>query len=55
LRQEGGSRCTHQETDNIYKTYGESFGGEDHLRIVEEAQAIVSDTLAAAPQPKEES
>ena len=41
-------------TENIYKIYAESFRGEDHLRrILEEAQAIVSDTLAAAPEPKE--
>ena len=38
-------------TENIYKIYAESFRGADHLRrILEEAQAIVSDTLAAAPQ-----
>jgi phosphoglucomutase len=37
-------------TENIYKIYGESFRGPDHLRrILEEAQAIVSDALAAAP------
>ena len=35
-------------TENIYKIYAESFGGEDHLhRIVEEAQAIVDAALAA--------
>ncbi len=40
-------------TENIYKIYAESFRGADHLqRILEEAQAIVSDTLAAsARQP----
>jgi hypothetical protein len=33
-------------TEDIYKIYAESFRGEDHLRrIVEEAQAIVDDTL----------
>jgi phosphoglucomutase len=38
-------------TENIYKIYAESFRGADHLRrILEEAQAIVSDTLAASPQ-----
>jgi phosphoglucomutase len=38
-------------TENIYKIYAESFRGADHLhRIQEEAQAIVSDTLAASPQ-----
>jgi phosphoglucomutase len=35
-------------TENIYKIYAESFRGADHLRLIlEEAQAIVSDTLAA--------
>jgi phosphoglucomutase len=34
-------------TEEIYKIYAESFLGEDHLRkIEEEAQSIVSDTLA---------
>ena len=43
-------------TEDIYKIYAESFRGADHLRrILEEAQAIVSDTLAAAPKPKEKS
>src|SRR5664280_506226 len=38
-------------TENIYKIYAESFRGADHLRrILEEAQTIVSDALAAAPQ-----
>jgi phosphoglucomutase len=37
-------------TENIYKIYAESFRGKDHLsRILEEAQAIVNDTLAATP------
>jgi phosphoglucomutase len=37
-------------TENIYKIYAESFRGPDHLRrILAEAQAIVSDTLAAPP------
>jgi phosphoglucomutase len=37
-------------TENIYKIYAESFRGADHLRrILEEAQAIVSDTLAVVP------
>lgn len=40
-------------TENIYKIYAESFRGADHLRrILEETPAIVSDTLAAAPQPE---
>jgi phosphoglucomutase len=38
-------------TENIYKIYAESFRGADHLRcILKEAQAIVSDALAASPQ-----
>jgi phosphoglucomutase len=37
-------------TENIYKIYGESFRGADHLRrILDEAQRIVSDALAASP------
>jgi len=37
-------------TEDIYRIYAESFRGTDHLsRILEEAQAIVSDTLALAP------
>jgi phosphoglucomutase len=39
-------------TENIYKIYAESFRGEAHLRrILEEAQTIVSATLAAAAAP----
>jgi phosphoglucomutase len=35
-------------TENIYKIYAESFRGADHLnRILEEAQTIVSDAMAA--------
>ena len=38
-------------TEDIYKIYAESFLGADHLRrILEEAQIIVNDALAAAPQ-----
>ncbi len=38
-------------TENIYKIYAESFQGADHLRrIVEEAQTIVNEALAQAPQ-----
>ncbi|MBN2116363.1 MAG: alpha-D-glucose phosphate-specific phosphoglucomutase [Anaerolineales bacterium] len=38
-------------TEDIYKIYAESFRGADHLRrILEEAQMIVSDTLAASLQ-----
>ena len=37
-------------TEDVYKIYAGSFRGGDHLcRILEEAQTIVSDTLAAAP------
>ncbi|MDZ4797228.1 MAG: hypothetical protein SGI92_03625 [Bryobacteraceae bacterium] len=37
-------------TEHIYKIYAGSFQGTDHLRrIVEEAQAIVNETLALAP------
>ncbi|MFZ2097401.1 MAG: phosphoglucomutase (alpha-D-glucose-1,6-bisphosphate-dependent) [Anaerolineales bacterium] len=36
-------------TEDIYKIYAESFNGADHLqRILEEAQMIVSDTLAVS-------
>jgi phosphoglucomutase len=42
-------------TEDIYKIYAESFLGADHLRrILEEAQRIVSDALAA-PDPREKS
>ncbi len=38
-------------TEDIYKIYAESFRGADHLRrILTEAQAIVSDTLAVEPE-----
>jgi phosphoglucomutase len=38
-------------TEDIYKIYVESFLGKDHLHsIQEEAQTIVNDALAAAPQ-----
>jgi phosphoglucomutase len=37
-------------TESIYKIYAESFQGADHLqRILEEAQVIVSNTLATSP------
>ena len=40
-------------TEDIYKIYAESFRGKAHLRrILEEAQTIVSATLAAAATPK---
>jgi phosphoglucomutase len=38
-------------TENIYKIYAESFLGADHLHsILEEAQVIVSDTLAVGSE-----
>jgi phosphoglucomutase len=38
-------------TENIYKIYAESFRGADHLRrIIDEAQAIVSEALAVGTQ-----
>jgi phosphoglucomutase len=38
-------------TEDIYKIYAESFRGADHLRrILEEAQTIVNDALAASLQ-----
>jgi phosphoglucomutase len=38
-------------TESIYKIYAESFRGADHLRrMLEEAQTIVNDALAASPQ-----
>ena len=39
-------------TENVYRIYAESFRGAEHLRrILEEAQAIVSEAVAAAPPP----
>jgi len=39
-------------TEEIYKIYAESFLGQDHLRRIEdEAQAIVSETLAHSAHP----
>ena len=36
-------------TENVYKIYAESFLGEEHLeRLIEEAQAVVSQALAGA-------
>jgi phosphoglucomutase len=41
-------------TENIYKIYAESFRGADHLRrILEEAQTIVSNALAAVSSEKD--
>jgi phosphoglucomutase len=40
-------------TENIYKIYAESFHGSDHLnRILEEAQTIVNNAIAAGKQPE---
>jgi phosphoglucomutase len=40
-------------TEDIYKIYAESFRGTDHLRrILEEAQIIVNNAMAAAPRDK---
>jgi phosphoglucomutase len=37
-------------TEDIYKIYAESFRGEEHLRrIIEEAQTIITNALAASP------
>jgi phosphoglucomutase len=37
-------------TEDIYKIYAESFRGADHLHLIlEQAQQIVSDTLATSP------
>ena len=37
-------------TESIYKIYGESFSGADHLRrVLEDAQSIVDDALATGP------
>jgi phosphoglucomutase len=37
-------------TESAYKIYGESFGGANHLRhVLEDAQSIVDDVLAAGP------
>ncbi len=42
-------------TEDIYKIYAESFQGADHLhRLLEEAQAIVDEALAATPRPSGE-
>ena len=43
-------------TEDIYKIYAESFRGSDHLRrILEEAQAMVTDALAATPDRSDKS
>ena len=36
-------------TEDIYKIYAESFRGQEHLRrIIDEAQAVINDALAAS-------
>jgi phosphoglucomutase len=36
-------------TEDVYKVYAESFGGDEHLeRVLEEATAVVSAALEAA-------
>jgi phosphoglucomutase len=48
LTQNGWFAARPSGTEDIYKVYGESFRGPDHLRrILEEAQRIVSDCFAA--------
>jgi len=38
-------------TEDIYKIYAESFRGANHLRrLLEGAQTILNDALAASPQ-----
>jgi phosphoglucomutase len=40
-------------TEEIYEIYAESYRSMDHLvRILEEAQTIVSEALAASPRAK---
>jgi phosphoglucomutase len=49
MRRETHESKRPSETENIYKIYGESFRGAEHRRrILEEAQVIPSNTLAAA-------
>jgi phosphoglucomutase len=43
-------------TEDIYKIYAESFHGEEYLRrILEEAQAMVNETLVATPDGSDKS
>jgi phosphoglucomutase len=51
IAQDGWFAARPSGTEEIYKIYAESFLGQDHLRrIQEEAQAIVSATLARGAQ-----
>jgi phosphoglucomutase len=50
IAQSGWFAARPSGTEEIYKIYAESFKGADHLhRILEEAQAMVNETLAAKP------
>jgi phosphoglucomutase len=50
IAQNGWFAARPSGTEDIYKIYGESFKGADHLhRILEEAQAMVNETLAVTP------
>ena len=43
-------------TEDIYKIYAENFRGTDHRRrILEEAQVMVNDVLAATPDRSDRS
>jgi phosphoglucomutase len=55
IAQSGWFAARPSGTENIYKIYAESFRGADHLRrIMEEAQTIVGDALAASPRQPED-
>ncbi|MCE5316251.1 MAG: phosphoglucomutase (alpha-D-glucose-1,6-bisphosphate-dependent) [Parachlamydia sp.] len=48
IAQNGWFAARPSGTENIYKIYAESFLGKDHLqRILEEAQSVVNETIAA--------
>ena len=50
IAQNGWFAARPSGTEDIYKIYAESFRGADHLhRILDEAQAMVNETLAATP------
>ena len=50
IAQSGWFAARPSGTEDIYKIYAESFRGADHLRrILDEAQAMVNDTLATTP------
>ena len=55
LTQSGWFAARPSGTEDIYKIYAESFRGADHLRrILDEARTMVSDVLAAVPEPGKE-